>query len=381
MNAQERVASQARTGLAYRDTFADFAHVPSDLVFEGADRTPPLVSIAITTFRRQDLINEAVESVLALDWDRPFELVVVDNDPDSKGAENLVQRLPKLRDSNFRYFVNRENIGLFPNHNRAIELARGEWVSILNDDDLLDPNFLTLMFAEIERHPQADGMICHKRIFDQRAGSTTQVVAKGAAQHLKRGINIASALRLLAGKQASRREFLNRAVDRFTFEYMYLGRLSRRVRPKTLFWGAVIGNCAGFLFRRDKALAVGGFYPEEFPSSDYWFFTRFAKRHHLRQHRAFAASMRKAENETAKPETVRSALQMGYALQKALAKGDVPHWWLRLSPLILAWHRGHFRRDWGAELGDREFENLLQVRSVKERPGTIIALRILLRAF
>ena len=235
MNPQESASSQARTGLAFRDSFADVAHVPSDLVFEGADRRTPIASVVVTTLRRQDLIVEAVESVLALDWDRPFELVVVDNDPESRGAENLLQILPQLRNSNFRYFVHRSNIGLFPNHSRGIELARGEWVTILNDDDLLDPNFLTLMFAEIERHPQTDGIVCQKRIFDQRAGSATQTVQNGTAQHLKRGINIASAVQLLIGKQASRKEFWRRAIDRFTFEYMYLGRNSRRVRVKTLF--------------------------------------------------------------------------------------------------------------------------------------------------
>jgi glycosyltransferase involved in cell wall biosynthesis len=368
-------------GLGQRDAMHEWDHVGSTLLFSGADRTAPVVSIAIPTYQRASFLIEATRSALRQDFGRPFEIVIFDNDPASESLRLLLEALPELEHANFRYFRNDENIGMFGNWNRCIEQSRGEWLTILNDDDLLDPNFLTLMFAEIERHPQTDGVVCQKRTFDQRAGSARQTVEEGAAQHLKRGVNLGSAMRMLIGRQGSRREFAKRAVQRFTFEYTYLGQLSRRVRPKNLFWGALLGNGAGFLFRRERAIALGGYYPEEFPSSDYWFYARFAKRYHLRQHRACAASVRQAENETAKPETVRSALQMGYALQKALAREDVPSWWLRLSPLILAWHRACFRQDWGAELGDSEFERLLQVRAVKERPRTLLALRILLRGF
>jgi GT2 family glycosyltransferase len=89
--------------------------------------------------------------------------VIVDNDPESQCAELLLNRFPELRERNFRYIVNRENIGAWGNFNRCIQMARGQWLTFLQDDDLLDSNYLQLMFASIDEDPSIDGIVCRKR--------------------------------------------------------------------------------------------------------------------------------------------------------------------------------------------------------------------------
>jgi GT2 family glycosyltransferase len=340
----------------------------------------PVATIAITTFRRPDMLAEAVESALDQDFARPFEILIVDNDPESTVHAELERRLSGLQDATIRYVVNAENLGMFGNFNRAVELARSEWLTILNDDDLLDPDFLSLAFAELDRQPDADGLVCRKRFFDQRGSSAPGALPPAAPQQAARGGTLRSAARMLQNPE-TRGQFAAAIAHRLRFEWAYSARLSRRIRPNQLFWGAILGNGGGFIFRRRCVLELGGFQPEEFPSSDYWLFARFAARFHLRQHRAVAASIRKADNETAKPDTVRAAFRSASALQAVLTKEHAPKWWRRVAPYVMARDRLDFIQLWRAELSEKEVEQLIGSRLPAPRPRLLRLLQLFYRGF
>ena len=337
-------------GLTYRDAVDDWPQVPSVLVWEGADPTPPLVTIAVTTFNRPDLLAHAVRSALAQDLDRPFEVIVCDNDPASAVAQGLAAAIPELADRSFRYFVHSENMGVFGNFNRCIALARGEWVTILNDDDLLDPECLSLALAEARRDPSIDGVVPRKRWLDER-----DVAPRPARRSRK-----------IAGDAL-------RAV-------MFRGRRSRRIKAERFFWGAVVGNGGGFVFRKSAALAVGGFYPEEYPSADYWFYARFAARHHLRQHRAVAATIRKT-GEQITTSSVLQQLQQGHRLQSTLAGSEAPSWWRRFIPLLAARHLAEFEQNWASRVTVAELEQALGISLPTDRRRVVEVARLLLRGF
>lgn len=340
-----------RSSLGLRDAFADRRHVVSDLRFKGSEGDPPKVTVAIPTFKRPDLLAEAVCSALAQDFDGATEIVVVDNDPSSNGADRLVAALPKVAHRDVRYFVNRENIGPFPNWNRCIELARGEWVTILNDDDLLDPCCLSLVFDEVRRDPAIDGIAVGKRWLDERT----------AAQPPP-----ASPLRRLA--------------VRLMKEALFRRQRSRPIGPERFFWGALLGNSGGFVFRRAAALDVGGFYPEDHPSSDYWFYARFAARHHLRQHRASAVQIRKTGDQIT-GASVLQQLAQGHRLQMALTGTYVPSWRRHLVPLLAARHLSEFHESWGATATRADLERELNVTLPPDRRWLVRLARVTMRGF
>jgi glycosyltransferase involved in cell wall biosynthesis len=364
-------------GLLFRNALADIAQVDSVMTFKGEDLRPPLVTIAIPTFRRMDLLQEAVRSALNQSFESPFEIIVLDNEPGSKGAEELYRCVPEVKGANLRYFVNRENAGMYGNHNLCIRQARGEWVTILHDDDLLDPDYLSTMFAELARHPGADGIVPRKRIFDQRAGGLE--VPSGSELQVER-MSPKLFLKSLISSSAARRNVLERLQSRIVFEYMFLGRPSRRVRPRVLFTGPALGNPVGFLFNKNCVVQIGGFYPEDFPGSDMYLFARFAQRFHLRQHRAEEVSVRIASNETARMPTVMLALPILYRLQRMLAGREVPRWWLRFAPLALTRLRGEYLESWGIAIPLAEIETKLGLRLPADRPKLLQAIRIILRA-
>lgn len=365
------------SGLPFRNALEDVAQVHSDVTFKGDDQRSPLVTIAIPTFKRLDLLGEAVRSALNQSFGSPYEIIVLDNEPGSGGAEELCRSVPEVKMANFRYFVNRENAGMYGNHNLCIRQARGEWVTILHDDDLLDPDYLSTMFADLARHPRANGIVSRKRIFDQRPSETgTRSDPEPSFERMSPRLFFKAVI----GSSAARQDVLGRLRSRLIFEYMFLGRPSRRVRPRVLFTGPALGNPVGFLFKKTCVEQIGGFYPEDFPGSDMYLFARFANRFHLRQHRAEKVGVRIASNETARMATVMLALPILYRLQRMLAGHQVPRWWLRFAPLALTRLRGEYLESWGIEIPLAEIETKLGLRLPTDRPNLLQAIRIALRA-
>lgn len=337
--------------LTIRNTLNDFDHVPSEIVAQGSDDRHPLVSIVIPTFRRLGFLVEAVASALAQNFDRPYEIVVIDNDPESKDAERLIERFPELKERNFRYFVNRENIGMFPNWNRCILLARGEWMSMLNDDDLLDADYLATIFSVLDREPSIDGLATQKRLLDQRPG------VKPWTPSLPR-----------------------RIAKRVLLESLFTGQRTRRISARKMFWSPIMGNIVGLTFKTRVGKELGGFYPEDYPS-DTWFYARFAAYYDLRQHRAVAASIRVAENESANLNTIKGFMEDGQQFRHELVKGQAPRWWKHLSPHLSARHRTMLQEFWRVEMATPELEERLRIRLPADRPRLYKAMRIIFRGF
>jgi glycosyltransferase involved in cell wall biosynthesis len=100
-----------------------------------------LLSIVIPTYNRVDMLRQTVASVLAQDND-DFELVIVDDASDD-GTQGYLEGLDGVRT-----YVNPTRLGLAGNWNRAISLARGDYVFVLQDDDLAEPHLVSTLAAD-----------------------------------------------------------------------------------------------------------------------------------------------------------------------------------------------------------------------------------------
>jgi glycosyltransferase involved in cell wall biosynthesis len=92
----------------------------------------PLVSIVIPTYNRAAYLGEAIESVLAQDY-APIELIVIDD-----GSTDDTQAVLERYAGRCRCEV-QENQGQSRTLNRGWQLARGEILGYLGDDDCLRP--------------------------------------------------------------------------------------------------------------------------------------------------------------------------------------------------------------------------------------------------
>lgn len=109
------------------------------------------ISVCIPAFKRIEFLQRVLES-LAIQTFRDFEVIVTDDSPD-QCVEELVSafenRLPKLI-----YYRNESPLGTPANWNKAISLARGEWIKLLHDDDwLAHPESLEIYAGAAENNP------------------------------------------------------------------------------------------------------------------------------------------------------------------------------------------------------------------------------------
>ena len=110
----------------------------------------PLVSICTPTYNRPDLLARAIRSCLAQTYSN-FEMIITDNSANELSGELAA----RFADPRIRYFKNETNLGGVGNISRATSLARGKYVKLLMDDDLLKSQCLEKMVIALERNPSA----------------------------------------------------------------------------------------------------------------------------------------------------------------------------------------------------------------------------------
>ena len=133
--------------LKCRDNFALNSHIESKKIFEASKINNPTFSIAIPTYNRLESLKEAIYSALNQDTNIEYEIIVVENVDDFKSKSLAEEMLQKefSKEGRITYYKNKENLGMFGNWNRCLELARGEWVCILHSDDRIMPNYIEEM--------------------------------------------------------------------------------------------------------------------------------------------------------------------------------------------------------------------------------------------
>ena len=119
---------------------------------------PPLVSVLMTVYNRQQYVEIAIQSVLSSTYQN-FELVIVD-DASSDLSFETIQKSSEL-DARIKAFRNKTNLGDYSNRNRAAEYASGEYLKYVDSDDVLHPFGLETMVACISSFPEAGlGLSC-----------------------------------------------------------------------------------------------------------------------------------------------------------------------------------------------------------------------------
>lgn len=95
-------------------------------------------SFIIPVYNRPEEIRELLQSMLALDFDRPYEIVIVE-DGSSKPSEEVIKQFQQQLDISYYY---KENTGPGDSRNFGMRNAKGDYFIILDSDVLLPPEYL-----------------------------------------------------------------------------------------------------------------------------------------------------------------------------------------------------------------------------------------------
>jgi len=109
------------------------------------------VSICIPTYNGEKYLTDCLKSILKQTYSN-FELLVVD-DQSNDSTFDIAQSYA-IKDNRIRVVKNPENLGLVDNWNKCIQLAKGEWIKFVFQDDLIAPQCLERMMAAADDdHP------------------------------------------------------------------------------------------------------------------------------------------------------------------------------------------------------------------------------------
>ncbi|HEX3558971.1 MAG TPA: glycosyltransferase [Pyrinomonadaceae bacterium] len=111
----------------------------------------PAVSIIIPAYNAAQYIGEALDSVFAQTFNDYEVIVVNDDSPDTSELERALAPY-----SGRIVYVKQENRGPGGARNTAILKARGEWMALLDSDDVWLPTFLSEQLEVLRENPALD---------------------------------------------------------------------------------------------------------------------------------------------------------------------------------------------------------------------------------
>lgn len=129
----------------------------------------PLVSVAIAAYNAERFIGATLASVLAQSY-RNIEVIVLDDGSTDRTGEIVLGHA--ARDARVKLF-RQANAGPSAARNAALERARGEYVALIDADDLWHPDKLRKQVAVLRRGGPEVGLVYCWSVYIDEAGTPT----------------------------------------------------------------------------------------------------------------------------------------------------------------------------------------------------------------
>jgi glycosyltransferase involved in cell wall biosynthesis len=214
--------------------FTKYSNIRSILLHGRQEQPITFISILIPTYKRPHLLKASIDSALNQTYDGDYEVIVVDNEKNYGEEESATLKLIRQYSSNkLCYYSNTDNIGMVGNWNRCVELSKGEYVTILHDDDWLDQNFLE---EAIKRIDGEKALIFKVKLHDERIG--------------------------LIKERNSSKDFLKAIIHKITPNKHKLSLFDFFLQP-------IASGTLGVLYKRNILMDLGGFDETKYPIQDY----------------------------------------------------------------------------------------------------------------
>lgn len=127
----------------------------------------PRVTVLMTAFNTEKYISEAIQSILNQSYTQ-FELLIIND----ASTDNTLREIEKFTDNRISVLNNTTNKGVVISRNRALTEARGEFIAIMDSDDIAVPNRLASLVNKFDENPHLALIGTHARIIDSDGNLT-----------------------------------------------------------------------------------------------------------------------------------------------------------------------------------------------------------------
>jgi glycosyltransferase involved in cell wall biosynthesis len=286
----------------------------------------PLVTIAIPTYKRANLLKKAIDSSLNQKGFSNYEVIVVDDDSNSDKETETQKLMKNYDDPKLLYYRYEEggSLGMAGAWNKSLELARGEWYSMLHDDDLLKENFLEEMMQVLNSNENITFLKAQHDHIDERNFS-----------NLKNNYKTGIVEKTFEGK-----------IEKFSeIDYILLN---------------PIGGPVGIIMKRENAIKLGGFKESTYPAIDYAFFTKYCMEYDTHYYHKTLCSYRIAQNISLKNGVLMACAKIHYEMINDLkAKKFIRKVFFKKYPAYYYLKAAkHVKEFWGVEVTEEEINFL-----------------------
>lgn len=350
MQTSQKVLKESKDNFKIYKSISSFCLHGNEILVER-----PLISIVIPTYKRPQLLKVAIKT--ALEQKNPncnYEVIVVDNEPRyTPNVETETELMVKTFDNNkLIYYQNESNIGMVGNWNRCIELARGEWVSFLHDDDLLKLDYLHKVTSLLKRKPNIGALIASSEVFGSAA--------------------------LEINKQHKSKKIIDKIIKPFQKnKLMKISAFENCVWNTNLYGPPTCGT----IFKKEYVLKEKGFDEQSYPSADWLFLFQFNQNYKVYRSLETLGYYRISDNESLNPQTLKSFITDCIDFREENYKFNIitkvmyklfKHEQLAFN---LAWIRSLDKR---SQINSKEMYNILRY---KQRPLRFLVFRRLLTCY
>jgi GT2 family glycosyltransferase len=134
-----------------------------------------LVSVVIPNWNGKRFLAGCLDSLLTQNYER-CEIIIVDNGSHDGSVEFIKTNYPQVELIQFEH-----NTGFSVAVNAGIRASRGEYISLLNNDTVCEPNWLSELIAALKKHPEIGSVGCKMLAYDDRT------LLDGAGDGYRRG--------------------------------------------------------------------------------------------------------------------------------------------------------------------------------------------------
>ena len=117
----------------------------------------PKISVCLAVYKtKPEYLQECIDSILAQTF-TDFELLIVDDCPQDEKCEKIIN---SYKDERIKYYRNEQNLGISGTRNRLLDMAQGEYIAVMDHDDISLPTRFEKQAVYLDAHPECGVVSC-----------------------------------------------------------------------------------------------------------------------------------------------------------------------------------------------------------------------------